>query len=31
MRLPLAGEDDIGKIARAVNLMLDDRPPSQPS
>jgi signal transduction histidine kinase len=24
LRLPLAGEDDIGKIARAVNLMLDE-------
>jgi signal transduction histidine kinase len=24
VRLPLAGEDDIGKIARAVNLMLDE-------
>jgi signal transduction histidine kinase len=24
LRLPFAGEDDIGKIARAVNLMLDE-------
>jgi signal transduction histidine kinase len=24
LRLPLAGDDDIGKIARAVNLMLDE-------
>jgi signal transduction histidine kinase len=24
LRLPLAGEDDMGKIARAVNLMLDE-------
>ena len=24
LRLPLAGEDDIGKITRAVNLMLDE-------
>jgi signal transduction histidine kinase len=24
LRLPLTGEDDIGKIARAVNLMLDE-------
>jgi signal transduction histidine kinase len=24
LRLPLAGEDDIGKVARAVNLMLDE-------